>query len=57
MISNNVAFREVWTQTSLYSLLLGLEASNDIRSVARQSWSIQATSKRSGQTARMRRLV
>ena len=37
--------------------LLSLETSNDIRSVARQSWSIQATSKGSDQTARMRTLV
>ena len=36
---------------------VGLETSNDIRSVAWQSWSIQATSKGSDQTARMRRLV
>ena len=34
-----------------------LETSNDVRSVARQSWSNQATSKGSDQTARMRRLV
>ena len=37
--------------------VLSLETSNDIWSVARQSWSIQVTSKGTDQTARMYRLV
>ena len=57
VISNNVAFWQVETQTSLCSLLLNLETLNDIRSVAWHSLNIQATSKDSDQTAHMRRLV
>ena len=34
VISNNVAFRQVWTQTSLCSLLLSLETPDDVQSVA-----------------------
>ena len=41
----------------LCSLLLGLATPNDIRSVAQQSYNIQATSKGSDQIARMRRLI
>ena len=36
---------------------LSLETPNDVRSVAEQSYNIQATSKGSDQSARMRRLV
>ena len=57
MISNKVAFYQVKTQTSLYSLLLSLETPNDVQSVAQHSYNIQATSKGSGQTAHMRRLI
>ena len=31
MISNNVAFRQVWTHANLRSLLLSLETANDVR--------------------------
>ena len=41
----------------MYSLLLSLETPNDNQSVAYLSLNIQATSKGSDQTARMRRLV
>ena len=34
VISNNVAFWQVKTQTSLCSLLFSLETSNDVQSVA-----------------------
>ena len=34
VISNNVAFWQVWIQTSLCSLLLSLETPNDVQSVA-----------------------
>ena len=44
-------------KTSLCSLLLSLETSNDVRSVTLQSENIQVTSKGSDQTARMRRLI
>ena len=57
VIINNVAFGQVYTQTSLCSLLLSLETPNDVQSVASQSWNVQATCKGSGQTARMRRLT
>ena len=55
-ISKNVAFSHESTQTSLCNLLFSLETQN-VRSVALQSQNIQATSKGSDQTARMRRLV
>ena len=57
MISNNVVFRKVLTQTSLCSLLLSLETPNSVQSVAKQSKNTQATIKGSDQTARMRRLI
>ena len=56
VISNNVALLHVSTQTSLCSLLLSLEAPNDVQSVAWHSYTIQGTGKGSGQIARMRRL-
>ena len=49
-ISNNVAFLQVKTQTSLCSLLLSFETLNDVQSVAKHSENIQATSKGSDQT-------
>ena len=55
--SNNVVFLHVSTQTSLCSLLLSLETPNDVHSVAQHSYNMQATSKGSDQTARMRRLI
>ena len=36
---------------------LSLETPNDARSAAQHSWNIQATSKGSDQTVRMRRLI
>ena len=57
VISNNVAFWDEKTQTSLCSLLLSLETTNFARSVAYYSYNIQATSKGSDQPVRMRRLV
>ena len=36
---------------------LSLELQTDVQSVAKYSWNIQATSKGSDQTARMRRLI
>ena len=57
MISNNVVFRKVLTQTSLCSLLLSLETPNSVQSVAKQAKNTQATIKGSDQTARMRRLI
>ena len=57
VISNNVAFWQVYTQTSLCSIPLSLETSNDVQSAALHSKDIQVTSKGSDQTKRMRRLV
>ena len=57
MISNNVAFCQVWAQKSLCSLLLSLETTNDVQSVASESYNIQATSKGSDQSASMSRLI
>ena len=57
MLFNNVVIWQMWTQTSLCSLLLSLETPNDVRAVASESENIPATSKGSDQTARMRRLV
>ena len=57
VISNNVAFWHMKTQTSLCSLLWGLETPNCVQSAAWQSWNTQATSKGSDQTARMRRVI
>ena len=57
MISNNAAFREVYTQMSLCSLLLSLETPNDVQSVAKHSFNIHATSTGSDHTVHMRRLI
>ena len=57
VISNNVAFWHVKTRANMYSLLLNLETPNDVWSVAIQPKNIQARSKGSDQTARMRRLI
>ena len=50
VISNNVVFWQVQTQTSLCSFLLNLETLNDFQSVALHSYNILVTSKGSDQT-------
>ena len=57
VIPNNATFLQVKSRTSLCSLLLRLETTNDVRAVAQESQNIQATSKGSDQSARMRRLA
>ena len=57
VISNNVAFWQVKTQTSQCSLLLSLETPNDVWLEAWQSKIIQVTSKGYDQTGHMRRLI
>ena len=57
VISHNVTFWHVYTQTSLCIPLLSLETPNNVQSVDLLSKNIQATSKGSDQTAHMRRLV
>ena len=54
-ISNNLAFWQVQTWTSLWSLLLSLETPCSVSSLTIKN--SKATSKGSGQTARMRRLI
>ena len=56
-LSNSSAWSIKGPYDSLCSLLLSLETPNDVHSVALHSYNIQATSKGSDQTARMRRLV
>ena len=58
-LSRDTWFPTMWhlTQTTLCSLILSLETTNDVLSVAWYSLNIQATSKGSDQTARMRRLI
>ena len=55
--SRDMAFWQVYTQTSLCSLLVSLETPNDVRSVALHSQNKQATSKGCDQAARLRRQI